>query len=190
MTRANVRRRELERRSRPAQALRSVAGTRRPGALEEDAVRECTRDGVRLEDGAPAAVAPSCLVRPVPGDRILVWRSAEDSIVVAVLARAGDGALAVGARRGIRLEAPRIAVRAGRVHVLAGELVTSAGAVHEVSRVSTRSAELRVADIGTDVRRANNVRDEVAGTFVQRLGAWVSDTAREARIAARTMLFG
>lgn len=108
----------------------------------------------------------------------------------AVLARSSGGALALEAETGIRLDAPRIAVRSESVHLLAGELVTSAHAVHEVSRVSTRIAELRVAEIGTDIRRAKSARDEIEGTFVPRFGAWVSDTAREARIAARTMLFG
>ena len=153
-------------------------------------MRGSARDGLRLESGARAAIAPSCLVRPEPGDRVLVWRTLEGAIVVAVLARASGRVLAVGSESGIRLEAPRIALRAGRVHVLAGELLASASSIHEVSRVSTRSAELRVAEIGTDIRRAKTARDEIEGTFVQRLGAWVSDTAREARIAARTMLFG
>lgn len=91
---------------------------------------------------------------------------------------------------GFSLEATRIAVRAQSLHLRAGEILTSAEAVHEVSRISTRNAELRVAEIGTDIRRAKTARDEVEGTFVQRLGAWVSDTAREARVAARAMLFG
>ena len=190
MNRTGMRRQKLERRDRPARALRAVTERRRPGGLEEDVVRDCVRDTVRLESGVAAAVAPSCLVRPEPGDRVLVWRTGEGSVAVAVLARAGGDALAIGAEAEIRLESPRISVRAEMVRVLAGEVVTSANAVHEVSRVSTRSAELRVAEIGTDIRRAKTARDEVEGTFVQRLGSWVSDTAREARIAARTMLFG
>ena len=184
------RRRNVERRVRPARSLRAVAVTRPPGTLDEDVVRECTGEGVRLEGGEGATVAPSCLVRPEPADRILVWRSVEESIVVAVLARAGGRDLAIGAQAGLRLQAPRIVVGAESLHLLAGELLTSARAVHEVSRVITRSAELRVAEIGTDIRRAATARDEIEGTFVQRLGSWVSDTVREARIAARAMLFG
>ena len=175
---------------RPVRTLRADAGGRGPGGLEEDVVRECAGDAIGLGNGAKAAVAPSCLVRPEPGDRVLVWRTGRDRIALAVLERRGSRVLAIATRGELSLEAARIAVRAEQVHFSAGELLTSAEAVHEVSRISTQSAELRVAEIGTDIRRARTARDEVEGTFVQRLGAWVSDTAREARVAARAMLFG
>ena len=157
-------------------------------------VHRCEGDEIALGAGATARIAPSCLVRPEPGDRVLVWCRSGEHLALAVLARAGnrdpDAPEVVGSRSGLVLEAPRVSVRAESVHVRAGEVLTSARAVHEVSGISTRSAEVRVADIGTDVRRAKNARDEVEGTLVERFGAWVSDTAREARIAARAMLFG
>ena len=174
----------------PARALRLVAARARTGRLEEDVVRgECIRGAVGLESGATAARAPSCLVRPEPGDRVLVWRTGGECIALAVLERRSAVAPTIGSETGLTLEAPCVSIRAERVHLRAGELLTSARAVHEVSRVSTRSTEVRVAEIGTDIRRAGTACDEVSGTFVQRLGAWVSDTAREARIAARAMLF-
>ena len=179
----------LERPVRRVPALRTVAEPQRPGRLEEDVVRECLHDAIGLESGSTAARAGSCLVRPEPGDRILVWRTGEECIVIAVLERKGGGATVIASQSGLVLEAPCVSVRGERVDFHAGELLTSARAIHEVSRVSTRSAEVRVAEIGTDVRRAKTARDEVEGTFVQRIGTWVSDTAREARIAARTMLF-
>ena len=178
-----------ERTVRPVPALRVVAGKERSGWFEEAMVRVCTGNEAELEGGTAATTAPSCLLRPRPGDRVLLWRSGAGRVVVAVLERDGGGATVVSSDAGLVLEAPHVSVRGERVDLRAGELLTSARAVHEVSRISTRSAELRVAEIGTDIRRAKTARDEVEGTFVQRLGTWVSDTAREARIAARTMLF-
>ena len=184
----------LERPVRPVTPLRVVAEREpRPGTLEEATVARAGDGGeVALAGGAAARIAPSCLVRPEPGDRVLVWRRGGEHFALAVLARggAGAGAAVVGSPAGLVLEAPRVSVRAERVHFHAGEVLTSARAVHEVSGLCTRSAEVRVADIGTDIRRAKNARDEVEGTLVERFGAWVSDTAREARIAARAMLFG
>lgn len=181
-----------ERPARPVTALRVVAEREpRPGTLEEETVvRGCEGDEIDLAAGVTARIAPSCLVRPELGDRVLVWRRGGERVALAVLARAGDGAAVVGSRTGLVLEAPRVSVRAERVHLHAGEVLTSARAVHEVSAISTQSAEVRVAEIGTDVRRAKNARDEVEGTLVERFGVWMSDTAREARIAARAMLFG
>ena len=181
----------LERPVLPAPTLRVVAERGRFGVFEEEVVRQSRDDAMRLENGSTAARAPSCLVRPEPGDRVLVWRTGGKRVAIAVLERSDDSGAAtvVGSRTGLVLESPRVSVRAESVHVRAGELLTSARAVHEVSRITTRSAELRVAEIGTDIRRAKTARDEVEGTFVQRLGAWVSDTTREARIAARAMLF-
>lgn len=181
----------LERPVLPAPTLRVVTERRRFGVLEEEVVSESCDDGMGLENGSTASRAPSCLVRPEPGDRVLVWRTGGERVAIAVLERGDDSGVAtvVGSRTGLVLESSRVSVRAESVHLRAGELLTSARAVHEVSRISTRSAELRVAEIGTDIRRAKTARDEVEGTFVQRLGAWVSDTAREARIAARAMLF-
>ena len=185
-----MQRTQVERPVRPMPELRVVAERDRPGRLEEAVVRERIRDGIGLEGGFTAGIAPSCLVRPEPGDRVLVWRRGrEERIAVAVLERKVAAAAVLESPTGLVLEAPRVSVRAERLHLRAGELLTSARAVHEVSGVTTRSAAVRVADIGTDVRRAKNARDEVEGAFVQRLGVWVSDTAREARIAARAMLF-
>ena len=190
-----MRRKAPERAIRPVRALRADAGGRgseglEEGVLEEDVVRECDGGAIGLGNGARAVLAPSCLVRPEPGDRVLVWRTGRERIALAVLERRGPRVLAVATPGELSLEATRIVVRAQSLQLQAGELLTSAEAVHEVSRISTRSAELRVAEIGTDIRRAKTARDEVEGTFVQRLGAWVSDTAREARVAARAMLFG
>ena len=179
-----------ERGPRPVPALRVVAGHERKGWFEEAVVGELAGARMTLAGGATALTAPSCLVRPRPGDRVLVWRTEARRLVIAVLERVGDGeATVIGSEHGLVMEVPWLSVRAERVELSAGEVLTSARAVHEVSRVSTRSADLRVADIGTDVRRAKTARDEVEGTFVQRLGTWVSDTAREARITARAVLF-
>ena len=198
-----MRRTGIERPARPVATALRVVTEREPGPESEPGpgsgtlaeaavVRGCEGDEVGLAAGATARIAPSCLVRPEPGDRVLVWGRSGERFVLAVLARGADrdAPAVIGSRSGLVLEAPRVSVRAESVHVRAGEVLTSARAVHEVSGISTRSAEVRVADIGTDVRRAKNARDEVEGTLVERFGAWVSDTAREARIAARAMLFG
>ena len=159
------------------------------GALHEAAVESWTSTHGMLADGRMARVAASCLVRPQAGDRVVVWPS-ESGVcwVTAVLQRAGD-ATVLAAPGPLTIEAPRIGMVAGTVHVTAEDLLTNTRSRHAVEDTRTEVARVRVADVGTDIRRTATAADEVGGTFLQRAGTWISSTAREARFKARTFLF-
>ncbi len=144
-----------------------------------------------LADGRMARVGFSCLVRPVPGDRVLIW-PVEDGCcwVLAILERRSASDPAVLAIPGAAaLEASRIALSAQAVHIAAGDLVTSVRNRHVVADTSTESSRLRVTQVDTDIRRARHAADTVDGTFLQRMGTWMSTTVREARLTARSFLF-
>ena len=163
----------------------SGAGTLADGELATWAETHGT-----LGDGRAVHLGASCLLRPAPGDRVLVW-SAEDGSrwILSVLER-GQGEPAVVAATGpLTIKAPRVALTAAAVHIHAEDFLTSARNRHAVEHLRTESVQTRVAQIGTDIRRASHASDEVEGTVLQRAGTWISNTLREARLHAKAFLF-
>ena len=171
--------------------LAHPAGQPRAGALSETEVAAWTEAAGTLADGRPARLGASCLLRPAAGDRVLIW-SGEDGErwVLSVLVRPGEAPAAVLATPGpLTIEASRVAVCAGAVHIHAEDFLTSTRNRHAVEHTRTETVRVRVAQVGTDIRRATNATDDVTGTVLQRAGTWISNTAREARLHARAFLF-
>lgn len=143
-----------------------------------------------LADGRVVHASFSCLIRPMPGDHVLVWITDDSNWVLAVLHRRSQNVPAVIQVQGAAaLEASRIAVSAKAIHLSAGEMVTSARTTHLVSDTTTETSRLRVTQVETDVRRTGNADHTVEGTLLQRMGTWMSTTVRDARLTARTFLF-
>lgn len=176
------------------------------GEFRETTIASWSGQSGTLENGRMAALAASCLLRPAPGDRALVWvRSApaapEAGVadeagdaaaacwVLGILQRPGDAATVLSTPGPLAIEAPRVGVAAGTVQIAADDFISSVRNRHAVEDTRTESARVRVADVGTDIRRATSAIDEVSGTALQRAGTWISNTVREARLRARTFLF-
>ena len=161
------------------------------GSVVESTVTSWSETAGVLDDRGPARLGASCLLRPQAGDRVLMWQGAGgDRWILAVLERPETAAPAVLATAGpLSINAPQVALNAGKVHLQANDFVTGVRNRHTVEHVRTESVHTRVAQVGTDVRRANHVTDEVQGTVLQRAGTWISTTLREARLHARAFLF-
>ncbi len=173
------------------QALRRGERGADDGALESVLVSAWNDAAGILADGRAARQAASCLLRPVPGDLVLIWSPATGpGWVLGILERAGENETAVLAVPGsLAIEAPRVGIAAHSVHVVAEDLLTSVRNHHAVTHTHTETSDVRVAQIGTDIRRATTADDAVEGTFLQRTGTWISNTVRDARLRARTFLF-
>lgn len=143
-----------------------------------------------LADGRAVRLGASCLLRPAPGDRVLVW-SAEDGArwILSVLERNVEEVAVVATPGAMTIQARRVALTAATVHVHAEDFLTSARNRHAVEELRTESVRTRVAQIGTDIRRASHSSDEVEGTVLQRAGTWISNTLREARLHAKAFMF-
>ena len=161
------------------------------GVMSEMTVAAWAESTGTLTDGRTARAGVSCLLRPVAGDRVLVWSGADGSRwVLSVLDRPDRTPAAVLATTGpLTIEAPRIGFVAGAVHIQAEDFLTTTRNRHAVEQTRTETVHVRVAQVGTDIRRATNATDEISSTFLQRAGTWVSNTAREARLHARAFLF-
>ena len=144
-----------------------------------------------LAGGRAVRLGASCLLRPAPGDRVLVWRGSDgQGWVLAILQRADEDAAAVLATsHRLAIEAPRVGISAQAVHIAAEDLLTSTRNRHAVEDTRTVTSRVRVTQVGTDIRRVTTSDETVAGTFLQRAGTWISSTTREARLRARTFLF-
>ena len=166
------------------------------GTLRQTTVSAWQGGNGTLAGGIAASRGASCLIRPGTGDTVLAWcpHAGGSAYVVAVLAQAADaqGADAptvLSAEQSLALEAPSVGITAKVVHVGCEDLLTHARNAHTVEHTRTETARVRVAQIGTDIRRATTVDDEVSGTLLQRTGTWISNTVREARFKARSFLF-
>ncbi len=171
------------------QLLRAGAEESPPGQLIEHDVLAWSGTAGTLSDGHTARTGFSCLVRPEPGDRVLVWPGKDESWVLAIMHRRSEQPAVISMSGNAALEASRLSLAAESVHIAAGDLLTSARNMQAVSDVHTETSRLRVTQVGTDVRRVGNADDAVEGTLLQRLGTWVSTTARDARLTARSFLF-
>lgn len=161
------------------------------GSLREGNVSVWTETTGVLSDGCTTRLGASCLLRPAPGDRVLVW-SGDDGQhwVLSVLRRAaGDETALLAVPCPLAIEAPRVGISARGVHIVSEDFLTSTRNRHAVEETRTETARVRVAHIDTDIRRVNTADDAIEGTFLQRTGTWISNTAREARLRARTFLF-
>ena len=161
------------------------------GFLREASVSVWTGATGILSDGCTARLGASRLLRPAPGDRVMIWSGDRGrNWVLSVLLRTADDATAVLAVPGpFAIEAPRIGISARAVHIVAEDFLTSTRNRHAVEETRTETTRVRVARIDTDIRRANTADDAIKGTFLQRAGTWISNTTREARLRARTFLF-
>lgn len=173
---------------------RVLAGPGQPGVgLGEATVAAWGGFDGSLADGRKARVAASCLLRPAAGDRVLVWQAAgrdEEAWVLGILERhAAGGEAVLSTPDALAIEAPQVGISARTVSIAARDFVTSTRNRHAVEHTRTENVRLRVAQLGTDVRRAEAAQDEINGTFLQRAGTWVSTTVRDARLRARTFLF-
>ena len=163
----------------------------RGGTMIETEIAVWTETNGTLVDGRPARLGASCLLRPLAGDRVVAWSDEEgERWVVAVLHRPGEATPSVLATPGpLTIRAPRVGLAAEAVHVHAQDFVTSTRNRHAVEHTRTETVRTRVAQIGTDIRRATHASDEIRGTLLQRAGTWIASTVREARLHARAFLF-
>lgn len=88
----------------PAHALSEIP-TAGPSTLitESRLVREPCADGYRLDDGSCAQLATSCLLQPLPGDRVLMVDCGDQVFILHVLARVAGQAADLGVAGAERL---------------------------------------------------------------------------------------
>ena len=154
------------------------------------AIASWADDRGALADGRGARAAASCLLRPAAGDRVLVWSGDAETWVLSVLERgAEDAPVVLKSDTGITIEAPRVALQGKVVQVAARDFLSSTRNRHAVEHTRTESSKLRVSQVGMDIRRVDTADERVSGTLMQRSGTWLSTTAREARLKARSFLF-
>jgi len=175
-----------------------LLGSEKPAAPAGDGlgsakVASWAEHGGRLEHGGAARLGASCLLRPEAGDRVLTWSGEGEGEcwVLTVLERAnknGPAVLAAGVPS-LAIQASTIALTGRAVHISAEDFLTSTRNRHAVEQTRTEVCKVRVGQIGTDIRKAGTVDDEVSGTLLQRAGTWLSSTVRDARLRARTFLF-
>ena len=171
---------------------RVLAGDAEPpldNAFHEATVASWTGTHGVLSDGRSVRVAASCLVRPEAGDQVVVWSPDGAVCWVCVVLRRASDATVLSVPGSLSIEASRIGVVGQTVHVSATDFLTNTRNRHAVEDTRTEVSRVRVADVGTDIRRATTATDDVSGTFLQRTGTWISSTTREARLRARSFLF-
>ena len=144
-----------------------------------------------LADGRTARLGASCLIRPSPGDKVLVWGSPDDDQrwVLAVLERPEARGAVLATPGPLTIQAPRVGIHADAVHLQAEEFLSNTQHRHTVEHVRTETVKTRVSQVGTDIRRATHVSDEVEGTVLHKAGLWLSNTVKEARLHAKAFLF-
>jgi hypothetical protein len=176
-----------------------VVATRDDGTFDVDIAGE----------GATARLGFGCLLRPIPGDRVLLSLSGEAAHILTVLERLiadratlalpSGGALEIGveslnvtARRGIAIDAATVHMRARRFGVVADTLTLFGKVASWIAGQMHISADTQetVADIISTraVERSARVTSTdvlQAGSLVQRVDSLAATTADTAVIATK-----
>lgn len=144
-----------------------------------------------LSDGRKVRVDASCLVSPMPQDEVLVAAKGQDQCwLIAVLNRtAKEEGLLISLPYEATLQAAHIAFATPQMHVLSGESLSCVRDHYIVAEHKTETTELRISQVGTDVRHADTVTDWVGGILFQRLGRWMITIANDARLRAKSFWF-
>ncbi|WP_437811511.1 DUF3540 domain-containing protein [Sorangium sp. So ce1078] len=161
-----------------------------------------SRSGRNARVAAPsgereAEIAPSCLVSPAPGDRVLVVSSGEEAYVLAVLRRLHggetkmvfhedvslsvlNGRLRILAQEGVDLVSPQdLHVRAGAVTADAGEVRVGFSLLDLVGQsIAARTKKVRLVAEAVDT---------IAGRIYQRTKTFFRRTDELDRVEARNM---
>lgn len=143
-----------------------------------------------LTGGQVVQLSASCLIQPLKGDTVLVWPGHDKVWVINILARKEQNApTIIKSDQAIIIDAPKISIAAETIQINAEDMVTYASNSHAVEQTRTEQIKVKVTQVGTDIRRADRVFDQVKGSILQRAGTWIVNTAQTVRHKARTVLF-
>ena len=143
-----------------------------------------------LADGRAVKLSASCLMQPAVGDDVLVWPGEDKAWVINILSRKEQNApTIIKSDQAIIIDAPKIGISAETIQINAEDMVTYVLNSHAVEHTRTEQIKTRVAQVGTDIKQADRVFDQVKGSMLQRAGTWIVNTAQIVRHKARTVLF-
>lgn len=148
-----------------------------------------SRDGV-LSDGRAVRLSTSCLLQPQADDVVWLWVGEETTWVLSILQRAADQApLVLATDRQMTIQAPKLGIVAGTFQIQATDFFSQTKNHHSIAQTHTEEVNVRLAQIGTDIRRADRATDTIKAGLIQRAGTWVSITLNQVRQKARTFMF-
>ena len=135
-------------------------------------ISEQLDDGYRLDDGSLAAVAVSCLLKPLPGDRVLVAYCEDEVFVLHVLAReSGQAAdLGVAGAERLRIGHARLDLHASEGMALRSlkdlELQAVTGSLSLSARnLMLTAIESLLEQVRTRISRAEEICMRASGLF-------------------------
>ena len=135
-------------------------------------------DGSRLFMGGPDGAmidlhrAPSCLVAPAAGDRVLVAEAGGRAYVLAVLEREGDAPLRIETDGDLELVADRISLKASVFELAAGTATLVGRAFNSMFRTIKRVAGTETVIAQSTSLSAGERVSTVAGADVQQAGVF------------------
>ena len=158
--------------------------------LQTGIIESWSDDIGQLTDGREVTRSLSCVVQPVPSDKVLLWQGETDLWVLQVLHReAQETPVTMGSNRAMAVRADTIRIQAETFQVQTGDLITHSISHHSVENLRTEQADIRITQTGTDIKKAGRVLEDIKTGLVQRTGIWVSNTLTTVRHKARTFLF-
>lgn len=160
-------------------------------AISEAVITEWSGTEGVLSDGRRVQLDASCLVSPALQDEVLVAAKDQDQCwLIAILNRtAKEEGLLISSPHEIALQAAHITFATPQMQVLAQESLSRVRDHYIVTEHKTETTELRIAQVGTDVRHAGTVTSWVSGIFFQQLGKWIITIANDARLKAKSFWF-
>lgn len=158
--------------------------------MEEAMIARWSEKTGTLLDGRLVRMGNSCLVSPSTGDQVLVTSYKGDCWLLAILKRADNNAkLTLSSSTRLDFQAPSITLITEKMNLTAEEFLSRVENRQCVEETHTQTSKLRVSEVETDIRTATTVEDSISGFRLQRMGQWLVNVAREARMTAKSFIF-
>ena len=154
-----------------------------------------------------AKMAVSCLIEPCFGDKVLACQIGREAYILSVLERTeqtqalvrvpGVDSVKLDAGQTLELQAQKgmlvfdsLAMVSGKITQASREFIAQSEDTIEISKRKTEAIHHRIVNVsGVDVRKANQVHEEIEETWVMRARAYLSQIKEDVRMVAKRILF-
>ncbi len=160
--------------------------------LEQAIILEWSKDSKRLTDGRVVESGNGCLFKPEAQDRVLVMTTGSETrvVLVAILERQDSAMpMTLECPEGMRLQTNLLKMDATKMQINTTHLLSASQHHCLVEGTHTETSRLKVTQSDSIVREVGSLEDRVGGTLFQRMSNWLSTTATDVRMKAKSFLF-
>lgn len=158
---------------------------------EEGVIVEWFGRNGTLADGRKVCCGDAFSVQPQPQDRVLITKAdGKQWWVMAILTRSrDDDTRALFSTDKVTVQAEQTIIVAERMQITATDFLSQTQNRHAIEENRVAHVNLRVVEVGTDIKTVSTAEDDTKGILLQRLGRWIFTALNDARLKAKSFIY-